>query len=93
MPANPHCKKLSSTIVEKICSRKNYTAGKEQQHLRKDNFSRAAGSQISMAFMLGHISVALLPISISFSSGVKNAALGRKISAMFQQLFAMLLQK
>ena len=48
---------------------KIYTAGKQQQQLAKDKFSRT-DSQISVAFMIGHISVALLPKSVSFSSRV-----------------------
>ena len=40
-----------------------------QQHFAKDKFSMVS-SQISMAFMLGYISVALLPIFILFSSRV-----------------------
>ena len=50
--------------------KKIYTAGEQQQQLAKDKFSRT-DSQISVAFMLEHISVALLPISVSFSSRVK----------------------
>ena len=45
---------------------KSYTAGKKQQYLAaKDKFPRA-GCHILMAFMLGHIAVAPLPISNHF---------------------------